>query len=101
MLDAISVLVANELVVAVRTLRIAGQTPADGVRALFDAAAMVLRRWHQGPAFGPDVEAVGLWAESSPARKFVADLTVCHTCLRPLVPPVPASRPGADREPDC
>ena len=43
MLDAMSVLVATELVVALRALRMAGRTPAGaGVRALFDAAASAL-----------------------------------------------------------
>jgi hypothetical protein len=52
MLDAMSVLVATELVVAVRALCIAGRTPAGaGVRALFDAAALVLR--HRGPGVRP------------------------------------------------
>lgn len=53
MLDAMSVLVATELVVAVRTLRIAGRTPAGaGVRARFDAAALVLPAGIEDRAFG-------------------------------------------------
>ncbi|MGZ4227764.1 MAG: hypothetical protein ACXVHB_19365 [Solirubrobacteraceae bacterium] len=50
-----------ELVVAVRTLRIAGRTPAGaGVRALFDAAALVLPAGTEDRAFGRDVEPCGL-----------------------------------------
>jgi histidine ammonia-lyase len=60
MLRAFAVLVATELVVAVRALRIAGRTPAGaGVRALFEAAAAVLPEDLADRAFGQDVEAAG------------------------------------------
>jgi histidine ammonia-lyase len=59
MLEAMSVLVASELVVAVRALRVAGRTQAGaGVRALFDAAALVLPAGTKDRAFGRAVEAV-------------------------------------------
>ena len=58
MLHAMSVLVATELVVAVRALRAGGRAPAGaGVRALFDAAAEVLPAGAEDRAFGQDVEA--------------------------------------------
>jgi histidine ammonia-lyase len=58
MLQALSVLVATELVVAVRALRIAGRTPAGaGVRAVFAAAAASLPDDLADRAFGRDVEA--------------------------------------------
>ena len=53
MLDAMSVLVATGLVVALRALRISGRTPAGaGVRVLFDAAALVLPAGTEDRAFG-------------------------------------------------
>jgi histidine ammonia-lyase len=58
MLRAMDVLVATELVVAVRALRIAGRTPAGaGVQALFEAAAAALPAGTEDRAFGRDVEA--------------------------------------------
>jgi histidine ammonia-lyase len=58
LLHATGVLVATELVVAVRALRVRGRTPAGaGVRALFDAAAEVLPAGLEDRAFGEDVEA--------------------------------------------
>jgi histidine ammonia-lyase len=58
MLEAMSVLVATELVVAMRALRIAGRTAAGaGVKALFDAAARALPPGTEDRAFGRDVEA--------------------------------------------
>jgi histidine ammonia-lyase len=60
MLDAMAVLVATELVVAVRALRIAGRTPAGaGVQGLFAAAARALPAALEDRAFGEDVEAAG------------------------------------------
>ena len=42
----------------------AGRTPAGaGVRALFDAAALVLPAGTEDRAFGRDVEPRGLWSE--------------------------------------
>jgi histidine ammonia-lyase len=56
MLHAMTVLVATELVVAVRALRLAGRTPAGaGVQALFEAAARVLPAGTEDRAFGQDV----------------------------------------------
>jgi histidine ammonia-lyase len=58
MLRAMEVLVATELVVAVRALGIAGRTPAGaGVRALFEAAAGAMPAGLEDRAFGRDVEA--------------------------------------------
>jgi histidine ammonia-lyase len=58
MLRAMDVLVATELVVAVRALRIAGRAPAGaGVQALFAAAAGVMPPGPEDRAFGQDVEA--------------------------------------------
>jgi histidine ammonia-lyase len=58
LIHAMSVLVATELVVAVRALRFAGRRPAGmGVRALFDAAAQALPADLEDRAFGHDVEA--------------------------------------------
>jgi histidine ammonia-lyase len=57
-LAAMDVLVATELVVAMRALRMAGRTPAGaGVKALFDAAAQALPAGLEDRAFGQDVEA--------------------------------------------
>jgi histidine ammonia-lyase len=57
MLDAMGVLVATELVVAVRALRIAGRTPAGaGVQALFEAAAAAMPPDLTDRAFGQDIE---------------------------------------------
>ena len=58
LLEAMGVLVATELVVAVRALRAGGRAPTGaGVRALFDAAAQVLPESPEDRAFGHDVEA--------------------------------------------
>ena len=58
LLDAMSVLVATELVVSVRALRVGGRVPAGaGVRALFDAIAGALPPALEDRAFGRDVEA--------------------------------------------
>ena len=67
LLHAMSVLVATELVVAVRALRMGGRAPAGaGVRELFDAAAQLLQEGLGDRAFGKDVEAArGLLASRS------------------------------------
>jgi histidine ammonia-lyase len=58
MLRAMEILVATELVVTVRALRIAGRAPAGaGVQGLFEAAAMALPAGTGDRAFGRDVEA--------------------------------------------
>jgi histidine ammonia-lyase len=58
LLEAMRVLVATELVVAVRGLRVGGRVPAGaGVRALFEAAAQALPAGLEDRAFGRDVEA--------------------------------------------
>jgi histidine ammonia-lyase len=58
MLEAMEVLVATELVVAVRAVRMAARTPAGaGVKPLFEAAVRVLPADLQDRAFGRDVEA--------------------------------------------
>jgi histidine ammonia-lyase len=58
LIHAMSVLVATELVVAVRALRFAGREPAGmGVRGLFAAAAQALPADLEDRAFGHDVEA--------------------------------------------
>jgi histidine ammonia-lyase len=58
LIHAMRVLVATEMVVAVRALRFAGREPAGmGVRALFDAAAQALPADLEDRAFGHDVEA--------------------------------------------
>jgi histidine ammonia-lyase len=58
LLEAMGVLVATELVVAVRALRAGGRMPTGaGVRELFDAAAQVLPESPEDRAFGQDVEA--------------------------------------------
>jgi histidine ammonia-lyase len=58
LLHAMSVLVATEMVVAVRALRIGGRVPAGaGVQALFDNASKVLPDGPEDRAFGRDVEA--------------------------------------------
>ncbi len=58
LLEAMGVLVATELVVAVRALRAGGRVPTGaGVRELFDAAAQVLPESPEDRAFGQDVEA--------------------------------------------
>jgi histidine ammonia-lyase len=61
------VLVATELVVAVRALREGGRVPAGaGVRNLFADAAQVLPASPEDRAFGQDVEAArGLLASRS------------------------------------
>ncbi len=52
------VLVATELVVAMRALRLAGREPSGaGVKALFSAAADALPAGTEDRAFGRDVEA--------------------------------------------
>ena len=67
LLDAMSVLVATELVVATRAVRAADRMPGgDGVRGLFDAAAQLLPDGPEDRAFGEDVEAArGLLAARS------------------------------------
>jgi histidine ammonia-lyase len=67
-LRAIQVLVATELVVAIRALRFAGRQPSGaGVRALFDAAVARLPAGAEDRAFGRDVEVatrlLGSWPE--------------------------------------
>ncbi len=58
MLDAMDVLVATELVVAMRALRMAGRTPAGvGIQPLFDAAARAVPAGLEDRPFGQDVEA--------------------------------------------
>jgi len=67
MLDAMSVLVATELVVAVRTLRIAAERqPAPACGRLRRRRAGLARR-HRGPGVRPDVEPCGPRSEISPA----------------------------------
>jgi histidine ammonia-lyase len=57
MLAALEVLVATELVVAVRALQMAGRTPGGaGVRPLFEAAGRVLAAGLEDRPFGRDVE---------------------------------------------
>lgn len=57
LLEAMEVLVATELVVAVRALRLAGRTPAGGgTRALFDQAAAAISPAMSDRPFGRDVE---------------------------------------------
>ena len=57
-LDAMSVLIATELVVAMRALRFAGRSPAGaGVQRLFQTASRVLPSDPADRAFGHDVEA--------------------------------------------
>jgi histidine ammonia-lyase len=57
MLHAMSVLVATELVVAMRALRMAGRVPGGaGAAALYDAAARTLGAGTEDRAFGRDVE---------------------------------------------
>ena len=57
LLYAMEVLVATELVVAIRALRAASREPAGaGVRALFDAAAEVLPAGTEDRRFGLDIE---------------------------------------------
>ena len=71
MLDAMSVLVATELVVAVRTLRIAAERqPAPACGARFDAAALVL------PAGIEDRRSAGRRAVRTAGRNF-AGVKVC------------------------
>jgi histidine ammonia-lyase len=56
-LEPMRVLVATELVVAMRALALSGRTPRGaGARSLFDAAAGVLPRDLQDRAFGRDVQ---------------------------------------------
>jgi histidine ammonia-lyase len=58
MLRAMHVLVATELVVAVRALRMAGRRPSGtGVLPLFEAATRELPAGTEDRAFGNDVEA--------------------------------------------
>jgi len=69
LLHAMTVLVATELVVTVRALRVGGRTPAGaGVRALFDAASGVLPPGLEDRAFGEDVEAARELLASRSAR---------------------------------
>jgi len=68
MLEAMDVLVATELVVAMRALRMAGRVPAGaGVQPLFEAAAGALPADLDDRAFGEDVEAARqlLWGSIS------------------------------------
>jgi histidine ammonia-lyase len=59
LLESMGVLVATELVVAVRALREGGRVPTGaGVRDLFDDVARVLPASPEDRAFGQDVEAV-------------------------------------------
>jgi histidine ammonia-lyase len=63
------VLVATELVVAVRALRVAGREPAGaGVRALFDTVAEVVPAGSEDRRFGLDVEAARELLASRGAR---------------------------------
>ena len=66
-LEAMNVLVAAELVVAVRALHLAARTPAGaGARPLFDAVTEILPAGTDDRAFGEDVEAARrLLGESS------------------------------------
>lgn len=58
MIEAMNVLVATELVVATRALRMAGREPAGaGVQPLYQAAAVTLPAGTEDRAFGEDVEA--------------------------------------------
>jgi histidine ammonia-lyase len=58
MLRAMEVLVATELVVAARALRMSGRAPSGaGVQRLFEAADRVLPRSLEDRSFGRDVEA--------------------------------------------
>ncbi len=69
MLDAMRVLVATELVVALRALSFAGRTPTGaGVRDLFDQAARTLPAGHEDRAFGRDLEAARDLLASRSAR---------------------------------
>jgi histidine ammonia-lyase len=64
-LDAMGVLVATELVVAVRALRMSGRTPGGaGVQELYESAARALPAGLEDRAFGQHVEA---------ARELLAD----------------------------
>lgn len=57
MLEAMEVLIATELVVAMRAVRMSGRTPRGaGAKPLFDAAARRLRDGTDDRAFGEDVE---------------------------------------------
>jgi histidine ammonia-lyase len=57
MLDAMEVLVATELVVALRALRFAERDPSGaGVRDLFGAAIEALPSGREDRVFGEDVE---------------------------------------------
>jgi histidine ammonia-lyase len=59
-LSAIRVLVATELVVAMRALLLAGREPAGaGTRTLFDATRRVLPTGLEDRQFGEDVELAG------------------------------------------
>jgi len=67
LLEAMGVLIATELVVAMRAFRLRGREPSGaGVRALFEAAARVLPADPGDRAFGRDVEAarelLGEWS---------------------------------------
>ncbi len=69
LLHAMDVLVATELVVAVRALRGAGREPAGaGVRALFDTVAEVVPAGSEDRRFGLDVEAARELLASRGAR---------------------------------
>ncbi len=57
LLHALRVLVATEMVVALRALRVGGRAPAGaGVRSLFDAVSAALPAVLEDRAFGQDVE---------------------------------------------
>ncbi len=57
LLEAMETLVATELVVAVRALRVAGRTPeGEETRALFEAAARAITPEMADRAFGRDIE---------------------------------------------
>jgi histidine ammonia-lyase len=69
MLEALGVLVATELVVALRALRFAGRTPSGaGLRVLFRAAAEVLPAGTEDRPFGRDVQAARELLASPVAR---------------------------------
>ncbi len=71
LLEAMEILIATELVVAVRALRLAGRTPSGtGTRELFEATATEITPAMVDRAFGRDVErARNVLAERSWARR--------------------------------
>ena len=69
-LEALRLLVATELVVALRAIRHAGRTPAGaGTRRMFELADEVLPAGFEDRAFGRDVElartALDRWASQA------------------------------------